>query len=96
MNLINKEEWNRNCEKEIATQIMLNRLKKEGKVKKNEAKKIQEKINKIGYSNFLNSPHFFGKEELKKKALILCIEDYCASVGFSDNYKILFKQEQEK
>jgi len=70
------QEWGDNCKKEVATQIILNRLYKKKKVTLKQKKEIQKKIDTIGYKNFLDSPHLEGKEELKKKAIMLCIEDY--------------------
>ena len=60
-------KWRLSCRKSVAAQIILNHLKKEGKIKNKKIKKIQEKINFLGYNNLLNSPHLEGKEKLKKK-----------------------------
>lgn len=75
--------WQITCKKEIVAQIILNRIKKLKLIKREKEKKIQNKINLLGYSNFLKSPHLEGKEDLKKKAIILCLHDYRSSIGFA-------------
>ena len=67
------QEWGDNCKKEVATQIILNRLYKKKKVTLKQKKEIQKKIDTIGYKNFLDSPHLEGKEELKKKQLCFAL-----------------------
>lgn len=79
------EIWRMNCKKEVYAQILLNSLKKKGKIKRKKEKEIQIKINLIGYKNFLNSPHLEGKEELKKKIAKLCFNNYCSSIGITEN-----------
>lgn len=77
------ERWRQNCKKEVYAQIVLNRLKKNKIIKRKREKEIQKKINLLGYKNFLKSPHLEGKEDLKKKAVYLCINSYLSSIGFT-------------
>ena len=76
-------EWKISCKKEISAQIILNQLKKKKMLKRKKIKEIQKKINLISYKNFLSSPHLEGKEELKKKAIVLCFNSYLSSIGFT-------------
>ena len=77
------QTWRFNCRKEVFAQIILNRAIKIKPIKRKVKKEIQKKINLFGYRNFLSSPHLEGKEELKKKALLICLNDYRSSVGFT-------------
>jgi len=77
------QKWRFNCKKEIFAQIILNRAKKRKLIKRKNEKEIQKKINIMGYKNFLSSPHLEGKEELKKKATLLCFNSYLSSIGFA-------------
>lgn len=83
MNEQELQVWRTNCKKEVFAQILLNRIIKTKNIKKNIKKEIQKKINILGYKNFLSSPHLEGKEELKKKAAILCINSYLSSIRFT-------------
>jgi hypothetical protein len=83
---MNEEElqrWRINCKKEVISQIILNKIKKRKLIKRKKEKEIQRKINLLGYKNLLSSPHLEGKEELKKKAITLCINNYLSSVDFT-------------
>jgi len=86
MNEQELETWRLNCKKEVFAQILLNSLRKQGKIKRKKEKEIQKKINLIGYKNFLNSPHLEGKEELRKKVALLCLNSYCSSIGITENF----------
>ncbi len=71
------QEWRNSTRQEVFAQIILNKLYKEKKITRKQRNEIQKKIDAIGYKNFINSPHLEGKEELTKKAMVLCFEDYC-------------------
>lgn len=84
---MNNEElilWRMNCKKEVVAQLILNKLRKENKIENNKEKEIQKKINLLGYSNFLRSPHLEGKEDLKKRAQKICLNDYLSSISFTE------------
>jgi len=77
------EVWRCNCKKEVSAQILLNYLKKRKEIKREKVKEIQQKINILGYSNFLKSPHLEGKEDLRKKAILICLNNYRSSISFT-------------
>lgn len=77
------QEWGIGVEKEVFMQIVLNRLKKLGKINRKQEKEIKRKIKLMGYQNLLKSPHLEGKEDLRQKAMQLCFQDYCSFVGFA-------------
>ena len=83
MNEEETENWEKKCRKEVASQIILNRLEKLKKISPIQKKEIQKKINKLGYANLLSSPHLEGKEELRKKAAILCLKSYSSLIGIT-------------
>ncbi len=45
------EEWQKSCRKEVWLQIILNEMKKRKSIKKETAKRMQERINKLGEEN---------------------------------------------
>jgi len=89
MNEQKLEIWRKNVDITFCSQIILDRLKKNKKINNEKYREISKKIKKIRYKNFLNSPHFEGKEELRFNALILCIKSNFPSFfhaqGFSFN-----------
>lgn len=56
--------WKRNCDIEIAMQLLLNKLKRKKLVTKSQIRKIQDVINIIGKYNLANAPHNKGKKVL--------------------------------
>jgi len=45
------ERWRMSCKKEVASQIILDHLKKKKMVNRKQAKEIQERITKLGKKN---------------------------------------------
>lgn len=48
----NIKEWKENCDKEVKCQIILNKLKKDKKIKRHQAKNVQAVIENLGQENF--------------------------------------------
>lgn len=78
-------EWEINVKKEVRAQIILNRLKKLKKISRKQEREIKKKIKLFGYKNLLKSPHLEGREDLRQKAMQLCLHDYCSFMGFTKN-----------
>jgi len=73
-------EWRKKVKIVYYSKIYLDDLKKQKKINKKKYDKINLKIKKSRIKTFLNSPHLEGREELKKKAVNLCLKDYCSSI----------------
>ncbi len=74
------QAWRKKVKIVYYSKIYLDDLKKQKKIGKKKYDKINLKIKKLRIKTFLNSPHFEGREELKKKARNLCLKDYCSSI----------------
>lgn len=84
MNIQEINKWKHNVDLVFASQIILNKLKKQKKISDFKYREIEKKIKKIRYENFFNSPHFEGKEELRKQALISCMKSNFPSIFFTE------------
>lgn len=74
MNEQDYQKWAKNVDVIVSSQILLNKLKKHKKITLKKYKEINKKIKKMTYSNFLNSPCFENREELRKETLLFCIK----------------------
>lgn len=70
------DNWAKNVNIILKAQIMLDRMKKNKKFKRRDLKITECKIRFLRTKNFLNSPHFEGREELKDKAKEMLKEDW--------------------
>jgi hypothetical protein len=59
--------WERKCDLEVGSQLLLNQLKRKGKLSKKQEKIIQRKITLMGLMNLLEAPHIKGNYELERK-----------------------------
>lgn len=75
MNEEDYQKWSKNVDVIVCSQIILNKLKKHKKITSKKYKEINKKIKKMTYKNFLNSPCFENREELRKEAFLLCVKD---------------------
>lgn len=73
------EEWCRDVDKAFYSEIILDRLVKNGKINNKQKKAIKQRIKKLTYKTLLKSPHLENNEALKNKALLFCIQDYFPS-----------------
>ena len=80
----NFQKWAYGVDLVFFSQIILDKLKKNKKINLKQHREIEKKIKKIRYENFLSSPHFEGKEELRKEALISCIQNNFPSIFFTE------------
>lgn len=78
------KDWKKSCDAQVASQLLLNHLKRTNRIDKKNSKKIQKKINLVGYRNLLSSPHLEGKEILRRQAMVLCLKDYCPSIVLTE------------
>lgn len=81
MNEIEFQRWKEEFDVIYNSEIILGRLIKHKKISRKKAKEIKLKIKKKRYASLLASPHLEGKEDLKRKAAIQCLNDYCKFVG---------------
>lgn len=75
--------WKHNFNIIYNSEIILSRLKKENKITKKQYKEIKLKIKKKRYISLLSSPNLEGKEELRRKAVIQCLNDYNQFMGIT-------------
>lgn len=70
------KQWAKRVNGIINAKIILDRLKEKKKISRAEYNKINIKIKDARHKTHLNSPHFEGRPELKKRATLLALKDY--------------------
>jgi len=76
-------EWKYNVDFFCMVEIMLNRLKKQGKITKRKETKIRKALKPLRYHNWLNSPGLENNKKIKEEIKLLCLNDYAATIGLS-------------
>ncbi len=80
--------WCKNVDKAFYGEILLDRLKKAGKINKKKEKEIKKRIKKLTYATLLKSPHLENNEELRRRTFILCFKDYFPDISSTKSFSV--------